>query len=245
MAVTAIELIRGAIRLLGKKSEAEMLSAEDAQDCLFALNEMMDAWAIKRFMVYQIKQDLLTWPAAAVSRTIGIGGQLNVARPIKLEPGCFMRDSFGQDYELEILTDREEYDGLRQKTLPLTEYYQAIYFEPSFPLGVLYLWPPPSAQATIGLNSRQPLQAFLALLTPLSLPPGYQVCIRSNLALALAPEFLGDNQPPGAVIEMARSSKSALASINAPMQLATCEIAYISGRNSGWDYNVRSGSGRN
>ena len=240
MPVTAKDLIRGAIRLLGKKSEAEMLSAEDADDCLFTLNEMMELWAVKRFMVHQIKQDLLAWPGGSVSRTIGIGGQLNVARPIKLEPGCFMRDANGEDYPLEILTDREQYDGLWNKTEPLTQYPQAIYFEPSFPLGTLFMWQAPQEAITIGLNSRQVLQSFPSLNTALSLPPGYQVCIRSNLALALAPEMLGGEQPPGAVIDMARSSKSALASINAPRQLAVCEIAYISGENSGYD--IRSGS---
>lgn len=239
MAVTAINLIRGAIRLLGKKSEAEMLSAEDADDCLFALNEMIDAWSIVRFMAYQIKQDLLTWPAAAVSRTIGIGGQFNVARPIMLEPGSFLRDANGQDSELEVLTDRDQYDGLWQKTQPLTQYPKSIYFEPSFPLGTLFLWPAPSVQVTIGLNSRQPLQSFPSLLTPLSLPGGYQACITSNLALRLAPEFLGEKNPPGAVLEMARSTKSALAAINEPRLLADSEVAYIG--LGGRHYDIRSG----
>lgn len=73
MAVTALDLIRGSIRLLGKPSEAENLSAEDADNALFALNEMLDLWSIKRFMVYHVRQDLLAWPTATVSRTIGPG----------------------------------------------------------------------------------------------------------------------------------------------------------------------------
>lgn len=238
MPTTALDLIRGAVRLLGKPPEAETISAEDAESALFALNEMLDLWSLKRFMVFQIKQTLLAWPGGAVSRTIGIGGQLNVPRPLKLEPGCFLRDSAGQDFPLDILADRDEYDWVWDKDLAVSQYSRHIYFEPAFPLGTLFLWPVPSASVTIGLNSRQVLQSFEALDTPLALPPGYQACIRSNLALTLAPEFIGDASPPSAVISLARSTMSSLAAINTPHLMAECETAYIN-RGAG-RYDIRS-----
>lgn len=241
MPVTALDLIRGAYRLLGKPSESETISAEDADNALFALNEMMDHWTTKRFFVFQIKQDLLAWPGAQVSRTIGPGGDFNIARPIKLEPGCFIRDSVGQDWTLDILDDRDQYDRIWDKDLPITQYARAIYFEPSFPLGTLFLWPAPQDSVTIGLNSRQILQSFSTLTTAISLPQGYQVCIRSNMALTLAPEIIGDKQPPATVIALARDSKASLSTINAPSLVAECETAYIHSSGNRRIYDIRGG----
>jgi hypothetical protein len=141
--VTALDLIKGALRLIGEAGESETLSAEDARNCLFSLNEMMDLWTLKRFMVHHIKQDLLIWPAGVESQLIGPSGDFDIGRPLKLEPGCFVRDSENQDWPLMILTDREQYDRLCHKFTP-TDYPRLIYFKPVFPRARIYLWPPPA-----------------------------------------------------------------------------------------------------
>jgi len=45
--MTALELIQKAARLIGMTAQGQTLSAEEAQDGLSALNEMLHAWALE------------------------------------------------------------------------------------------------------------------------------------------------------------------------------------------------------
>lgn len=237
MSITALELIRGGLRLIGEDGESETVSAETAANGLLTLNEMLDSWALKRFMVHQIMQQELAWPAATTSRSIGPSGHFNFSRPIKLETGCFLRDAVDQDYELRVLEDQSAYDRLSLKSTQ-TQYPSAIFYSPSFPIGQLYLWPTPSVDIRIFINMRLELQRFDSLTEELSLPPGYQQCIRFNLAICLAPEY-GGASVPAEVIAIARDSLANMSQINAPKLVSRCETAFISrGRR---DYDIVSG----
>lgn len=237
MSITALELIRGALRLIGEDGESETVSAETAINGLLTLNEMLDAWALKRFMVFQIVGQTLQCTPGDNQITIGPGGDFAIERPIKLEPGCILRDEAQQDYELTVLSDKSAYDRLSHKS---TTSHQptAIFYQPSFPVGSLFIWPIPDKAYTIIINSRLTIFSFPTLTTQISLPPGYQQCIRYNLAICLAPEF-GGVSVPAEVVAIARDSMVNMSQINSPRLVSRCETAFISrGRR---DYDIVSG----
>ena len=220
---TALSLIKSAlkkIRVLGVDREP---TASESADGLTALNAMLDAWAIERLMVYQVRQRSLSWPSATQSRTIGSGGNFSVDRPIRID-SAFLRDSNSQDYPLSILTDRTQYDGIvsktQQSTLP--EY---LFYDPAYPLGTLYLYTVPTDAITLLLNVWQTLQSFTSLTADLALPPGYQRAIEFNLAPEIASDY--GMEVPANVQRIAVQSKAAIKAINVPSMVAQIDRGLV------------------
>ena len=232
---TANDLIESAALKLGAKATGEALTADEATDCLAVLNSMLDHWATKRLLVYQIVQDSYTWASGNASRTIGAGGNLNGTRPTKIE-SVFFRDSRNYDYQARILDAREGYDSISNKTVQSTlpEY---VYYNPAYPLGILYAYPVPSATLTVKINHWQVLQSFASLTTDLSLPPGYRWTIEHNLAVALQPIFSIQAQP--FVVSEAALSRKSLMSVNHIPAESRTEVPYVLGGGRG--FNIFTG----
>lgn len=232
---TALGMITRSMRLAGVIGKGEAADADESADGLVALNAMLDSWQLERLFVYQIVQVSNTWPASTTSRTIGSGGNFTQQRPVKID-SAFVVDSNSNWYPVRVLQDRTEYDDLVSKTTASTlpEY---LFMDTAYPLGVIYLYPVPSAELTLKLNTWQTLQSFALLTTELSLPPGYQRAIEYSLAEEFGPEF-------GVVIsndvkKIANEARAAIKRINAPSMTSRVENAVASlGRLGGggtWD----------
>lgn len=162
-------------------------TTQEAADGLYALNSMLDAWTIERLMVYQIRQTTHTWPANTTTRTIGSGGDFNVSWPVRIEElGSFFRSN-SIDYPVKALP-REQYDLITYKGAS-GSFPKTLYYDHAFPVRTLYVYPIPSLQLTLYLNSWQALQQFTGLTGEINMPPGYQAAIEYNLGLWIAPEF--------------------------------------------------------
>jgi len=184
---TAGDLIRTAAIKLGALASGESLGAGEAIDGLNVLNSMLDSWATDGFHVYQIVQNGYSWASGNQSRTIGSGGNFDTTRPTKID-SAFFRDSNNYDYPVAITNDRRTYDAIADKA-DQSSYPQALFYDPAYPLGVLYAYPVPSQTLTLYLKSWQILQSFSALTTALDLPPGYQWLIEHSLAVQLQSVF--------------------------------------------------------
>lgn len=232
---TALQLITRSMRLAGAIGKGETADDDEAADGLTALNAMLDSWQLERLMVYQITQGSYTWPAATTSRSIGSGGNFSAQRPVKID-SAFIRDSSNNDLNLVVLEDRQQYDGIvtksTQSTLP-----QWIFMDPIYPLAVLYLYPVPSGQLTLKLNTWQTLQSFTALTTDLALPPGYERAIVYNFALEFAPEFGSGRKIDPQVPLIASQSKAAIKTINQPSMVAQLDTA-AANLSSGGRWNI-------
>lgn len=218
---TALDLVKTAmkkIRVLGVDREP---TAAEAADGLSSLNSMLDAWAIERLMVYQIIQQSLSWSAGFSSRTIGSGGNFSVTRPDRID-SAFVRDNYTQDYPMIKLDDRTDYDRIVKKTSQ-SSLPRYIFYDHAYPIGTLYVYPQPSANVTILLNTWQTLQSFATLTTAISLPHGYQRAIEFNLPGEIASDY-GMDVPP-AVLKVARESKAAIKGLNTPTMVAQLDSA--------------------
>lgn len=223
---TALDLIESAALKLGAIGTGESLTASEGDDCLNVLNSMLDNWAAKRLMVYQIVQNSYSWASGNASRTIGSGGNFNGTRPVRIEDGTFFRDSGNNDYPVTILRDRASYDSLPGKS-DQSEIPSHLYYDPAYPLGTIYAYPVPSATITLKLNHWQTLQSFAALTTDLSLPPGYRWAIENNLAIYLEPIF--SVPVPASVVREAATAKADLMRVNNIPLTAVTEVPYIIG----------------
>jgi len=221
---TANDLIEAAALKLGAKQSGEALTADEANDSLSILNSMLEYWSIKKLLVYQIQQETFTWTGNATSQTIGSGGDFATTRPIRIEEGTFFRDSNNIDVPVDILRSRAAYDSLPSKS-DTTTFPGKLFYDPAYPLGVLYVYPVPSTSMTLKLNSTQQIQNFSGLTTDMSLPPGFQWAIENNLAVALEPVF--QVPAPASVIREADNSLSALKRMNSRPIFAAIEAAYV------------------
>ena len=201
---TAIEVINAALRLLQVKGDDVTLSANEANDALFALNSLFDSWSNDNLMLYDIVRESFSLTAGKNPHTWGIGGDFNSERPMKLNTVNIMVGS--TEWPVRILTD-DDYAAIRLKTLQ-TNYAQYCWLEQSYPLANLWIYPVPGSGNTLITYSEKPLTQIASLTTSITMPPGYIRMLRYNLAVELASEYqlkAGDD-----VVRIAIESKNAL-----------------------------------
>lgn len=229
MSITANTMIQSAMRKMQVLGIDASPTAQEGADGLYALNAMLDLWSIERLMVYQVQQNSYSWTANTASMTIGSGGDFDTSRPIKIEPkGNFFRDSSSLDYQVVVLP-RQNYDSIADKSAS-GSIPDFLFHDDGFPTRTLYAYPTPSAAMTLYLNTWKPLQAFSGLTTVLSLPPGYQVAIETNLAVFWAPEFgaaASNAIKANGVKEMAAISKQAIRGMNQPNMVSELDPALV------------------
>ncbi len=202
---SASDIIRRSLRLIGAIAGGETPSSTEQADALEALNAMLDSWRTESLAVYALRDETLSLTGAA-SYTIGTGGDLNTTRPVKIE-SAYERVS-DTDYPVKIASAIAWY-GLAAKSTT-SDVAEWLYYEPSYPLGTLYLYP----KATTGvlhLVTWVPLTAFAAA-DSVALPPGYQDAITYHLALRLAPEYGRPVTPELAAL--ARAAKDNVQRVN-------------------------------
>lgn len=184
---TAQAMIKRAYAILGDIGQGEDLTAAQASIGLEALNAMLDSFSIEKLMIYEMNQTTHAWTANATSKTIGSGGDFDTHRPDRIGDGTYFQDSNNIAYPVNVVRDREVYDGIYDKTVT-SSYPEILFYDPSYPLGTLYAYPVPNQALTLYLNQWNPLQVFETLTEQHALPPGYRRMIVYNLAVELEAE---------------------------------------------------------
>lgn len=234
--VSANDQINRALRLLGVLAEGETPSVETSNDALVALNQMIDSWNTERLSVYSTQDQVLTWPANTISRTLGPTGNLVGNRPILLDDATYFRDAgTGVSYGVKII-NKAQYDGIAVKTVTST-YPQLLFVNMSHPDIEMFLCPVPTKALEWHFISVDELTQPATLLTVLSFPPGYLRAFTYNLALELAPEF--GVVPSSQVSRIAMTSKRNIKRINNPEDVMSMPYAIVT---QGQRYNIFSGN---
>jgi len=221
---TASDIITRAYRILGDIATGETITAAQGSVGLEALNAMLDAFSIERLMIYEVRQEDLTWPSSTTSRTIGSGADFDTHRPDRVETGTFFIDSNNIAYPVDIIRNREVYDSIPDKTVT-SSYPSKLFYDPSSTWGTLYVYPIPDASLTLKLNSWQPLQIFDNLTEAHVLPAGYRRMMAYNLALELESEAglpMASN-----AIRIALQSKASIKKHNNLPILSSTSTAYV------------------
>ena len=123
---TAGEQINRALRLLGVLAEGETPAASVSQDALMALNQMIDSWNTERLSVFSTQDQIFTWPAGFINRTLGPTGDFQGNRPILLDDATYYRDP-GTNVSFDIkMINQQQYDGIAVKTVTST-YPQVLF----------------------------------------------------------------------------------------------------------------------
>jgi hypothetical protein len=236
MATTAGDIITGALRLLGVVAEGESPSPESAADALTAMNQMIDSWNTERLSVYATQDQIFSWPATVISRTMGPTGDFVGNRPILVDDSTYFKDpSTGVSYGLKLI-NQQQYNGIALKTVRST-YPQVMWVNMTYPDIEMYIYPVPTRVLEFHIVSVEELTRPAILATVLSFPPGYLRAFRYNLACELAPEF--GVEPSRQVQRVAMTSKRNLKRINNPDDIMAIPYSIVGTRQR---YNIFAGN---
>jgi len=187
---TVRDVITTALKEIGVLAAGETATADDAADGFAMLNRLIDQKAAERLFIYTVTRTTWTIVSGTGTYTVGTGGTVNVARPVIIEHISFQDTSTSPDteYPLHELTENA-WAALRFKdqtdTLPVSYYYN-----PTFPLGTLKLWPAPTSATLEGvIYHPQAVTQFAGLTTSISLPPGYEEFLVTNLAVRMTSTY--------------------------------------------------------
>ena len=196
---TALGIITSAMRKAGILTKGETPSADEANDALEMLNDLLASISNDSMVVYSRTDDTLQLTGGTGSYTIGTGATLNTVRPIKII-AAYVR-SGGVDYPLRVVTD-EQYATISFKsTGGIPEF---LNFSNGFPTATLKFYPVPASSYQLFLVSEKQLSEF-TLHQTVSLPPGWRRMLVYNLAVELAPEY--GQAAPAETVQIARDSK--------------------------------------
>lgn len=183
--MTARDLIKSTLRLIGVLASGETPSAPESNDSLEVLNGMIKTWGIEGLMVFKTTKEEFSLAGSQQSYTMGPGGDFDTVRPQRIQ--LVTIKSGGTELPTDIL-NVQQWSEIINKTSQSNFPYQ-VYVEGTYPLETINFWPQPSTASTVIVYSNKPISDSLALSDEIALPPGYEECIKYNLAVKLAPEF--------------------------------------------------------
>lgn len=183
---TANDLITRAFRKARVIGKDQVPAPDEAADALADLNDLLDEWWNDKLYVFRVVSEQFALVANQQSYTMGVGGNFNTTRPVKVAAGT--RYSLnGIERQLSVLTDRKSWDEIPYKALSGPP--QVVFQDQAYPLANLLFYPTPDQAYPVFIDSWARLQAIAALNTAIALPPGYNRLIVNGLAIAIAPEY--------------------------------------------------------
>lgn len=185
MTTTALDIITGAAKLIGVVFKSESLSADEANDGLVVLNDLLDSWSNDNLIgsAYTIENFPMT---GAASYTMGVGGDFNTSRPINIVTAVIRYGSI--DYPMLIIPPDQFQETIALKSIH-APYPALLTYDNAYPLATIKMYTIPDSGATLYLQSNKPLSNLSSLTATVDLPPGWKRTLIYNLALDLAPQY--------------------------------------------------------
>lgn len=186
---SALDFIKAALRNLNVLASGEESTGDEGQDCLVALNQLIDTWNADGLTMFTTETNDFPLTANKQTYTLGDGGDFNMTRPKDIyRASVVIQGAQPIEYPIPIFTTQDWRDRVPVKNtsgnLPLI-----VYDDGDFPLRLLTFWPSASDTTIFRIYSDQPLTQFSTLKQIASYPPGYAEAITSNLAVRLAALF--------------------------------------------------------
>jgi hypothetical protein len=202
-------------------------------------------WSNFALACYEVLEQSGALVPGQQSYTIGPGGNFNVTRPLRIlqSPGtAYVQDTNGNNYPMRVV-ERDTWNMYSNRSNIITSNFpNVLFYDPQFPLGVINVLPYPNIAYMMFWDSLLQLTQFTSNVTVLSLPPGYEMAMVSNLAVLLYPFFFDPPivQAKPEVVALAQSSLAAIKRTNARDNAALFEDAIVS--RSQLSYNIYTDS---
>lgn len=218
MSTSAKVLIKAALRVNGVIASGETPTDPEMADGLEATKMILRNWAAEGLMVEILTEITHTLVAGDADYTVGSAtADIDSDWPVEIVSGYCRVD--GLDYPLTII-DEQDYDRIGIKTTAGTP--SKLFYKPTYPHGVFYLYYVPESAMEIVLKAQTLLDEPDKLTTAMVFPPFYDSAIKWNLAYEIAPEY--EQDPSKTVIERAMTTKAVVEARNATMRTQAVEV---------------------
>jgi hypothetical protein len=224
------DLCKQALKDSGAIGTGQSPGAEDISDASIRGQWMLQEWERESYLIYHLVTYLSGPATGQVSYSIGPTGKIPpngpilapdisigqvglTSRPNRIESAFFRQQILGGgpnvgpiDYPLRILPTLADYNRIAYKTLQ--SFSLLAFYDPAWPLGLLYPWPVPSqAIYSVGITVREQLpSSFASLASVINLPFEYYAAIVANLGLRLRPKYGLGTFPGDMLPQMAKST---------------------------------------
>jgi len=221
--MTAGTIISNALRELKVLRWAGQTAApEESADGLTALNNLCDSWSTERLLIPYASFARYVLVAAKYSYSIAPAtADLTGPRPIRIDAAGIVQLASGAlavDWrtDLAILTEKE-WGAITDKTAT-ADVPSKLYYAPTVPAGMLYLWPIPNvvSATSLELSAWVALASFPDQTTDIPLAPAYARALTFNLCIELASTMPGAELTQ-AIATAADESKRFVMKLNALM----------------------------
>lgn len=232
-------LVRSAMRLINVAASDTDLTAAELTDGIEVLNRMIDSWSVDELILYKVTRETFPLVANQNPYTMGLGGDWNTSRPVKIVGAYFTLNNSGipVDYPMAVV-NYDTYNAINLKTLT-TNFPQYLYYEPDFPIGKVYIYPlAQQNNLTMTITSWKPLAMIADPTADIELPPGYWDAIVYNLAVRLAGEYQFQLRPD--MIELALTNLKRVKRLNQRTQSLSTDVGLRGNRNL--RYNIYADS---
>lgn len=228
---SANEICTGSLRLLGTVQPGRAPSAADMATAIYSFRSMLEYWSTQNLLIYQTTNLVFPLEGGTDVYTLGPTGTWATAfRPMELEY-CYLRYSAGGgspvDQPIQVLSTAQQAaitSKLIASPIPTT-----VFYNPTTPDATLTFWPVPTSSYEVVLWLLNPLSTFVSNFEELLFPIGYEMALRYNLAVALAPEYNISVRPE--VAKFAGETLQALKNRNTRLSLMRCnDYSHVSGR---------------
>lgn len=217
--IVVTDLIKSSMRLIGAIATGETPTADEANDALLVLNDMLENWSTETLSVWGSSNQTFSLVPGKSVYTIGPLGDWDTFRPIGIDD-AYMKFS-SVDFPVKVIS-QEQYNEINLKSMAQPIVERLLYVN-EFPLGVVTLWPVPTQATDITMTMERLLNFPVALGETLTGPPGFVKAIRYCLAVELAPEFGMEASPT--VIAVANDAKADYKRANIPLVVAQYDAA--------------------
>lgn len=233
---TALDVMKIALGELRVLRPGEVPSSDEQDDLIMRLNAALETWAASDIIIYSMTDETRSLTTGDESFTIGSTGDWAVTRPTRVIR-AFIRDSSGNDSPLEII-GKDRYDLIADKT-PSNSQPGKLCYDPTYPNGTLYIYPPPTSGWTLHLIHEKPFTAFTDANTSFSFPPGYLEFMGYNFALRLAGPY--NKTLSASTIAIAQQTKNSIEARNTSENPIRGTVSVPAGSGSG--YNIVTDEG--
>lgn len=221
---TVQTIIDRAYRLLGQLNLGSSADVDLSANGLIGLNAMLGSWRNEKLMCYAIQDESIPLVATNTTRTIGPSGNLVSTRPVSILDASITYNNISIPVRV---IEAEEWNAIPDKA-STSDFPDTIYYRPEMPDGKIFLYPVPSASSTLHVLTQTPVLEFAAVSTAVSLPPGWEDALASNLAVHMAPEC--SVEPSPTVMGMAKNAKASIKRQNVRPLLAVSELTALTTR---------------
>ena len=200
---TVSELIHSSFRLIGAIAAGETLETNELADAFVSLNQMISSWNTEGASLVARKRLLVA--------VFGTNGPFALAeRPVRIESASVACG--GIDSALDIV-DSAGWEATPEKQAQ-SVYVRKLYCDYGYPSAAVYIAPIPRLTGQLEMWIYVPMPQFASTTQIIDLPPGYEIAVRYNFAVALLPEYPRSAADPSLPAQ-AQNFKASIVQLNA------------------------------